>query len=809
MDSLAILKNKSHDLKHVDLNIVKTQFLAIDQLEDSAKKFAQLAELCAYKTIVHPEWAVLAGRVKLMELQLHTGKTFSETTEKAKTLLNEKYYRFVKDFANVLDHIIIESRNDTIDWFGICTGIKSYFLKVNKLPVEDPQQMFLRVAVWLHMPNIDKIKETYDDLSLHNYMHATPTLFNSGLRRAQLSSCFLLTIGDSMEHISKSWHDIAMISKNSGGIGLDISDIRHSEIGSSSDSSGVVPMLKVHNSILNYVDQGGKRRGSATIYISDHHIDILEFLELKKNSGSESMRARDLFYALWVSDLFMRRVEKDEMWSLFCPHQAPGLNNCWGEEFEKLYLKYEEEKLYKKQISARSLWQAIFVSWVEVGMPFILFKDSVNRKSNQQNLGTIRCSNLCVEIVQYTSKDEIANCNLANIVLKSCVKTLHSNGRKKHSYDFTKLERLSRALVRNLNNVIDKNYYPPEVPQIKNSNLLHRPMGIGVQGLADTFAMMDIAWESDEAKQLNLLIFETIYYAAVSESIKIAKERQHEKTRTLTALKQEWKSLIDSEDNIAKRQAEILEHIKQANDIVTTYSSYEGSPASKGLLQFDMWGESRNLSGKYDWDIVRRDLAKYGMRNSLLIALMPTASTAHLIGNNEAFEPFTNLIGARTVLSGQFMLVNKYMVSDFQDLGVWGRDIANDIVRDDGSMQSLNIKDYIERPTEEQLDRFEFLKKKYKTAYELSQKVTADLAIDRGRFVCQTQSFNCFIKEPNYQGMTSYMFHQWRNGAKTGMYYLRSAPPANPMKFAIGAKKSKKEVIQKYICEEDVCIMCQ
>ena len=448
--------------------------------------------------------------------------------------------------SEILNNMIIEERDAKIDWFGVCTFIKTYSLKRDDISIETPQQMFLRVATWIHMPDFEKIREVYDDLSLHNYMHATPTLFNSGLRRPQLASCFLMKVSDSMDSISKSWHDCAMISKNSGGIGIDISDIRHSSIGGLNASSGIVPMLKCHEPILKYVDQGGRRPGSAAIYLPDYHIDIFEFLELKKNTGSESMRARNLFYALWISDLFMRRVKNDEVWSLFCPNLAPGLNDCWGEEFEKLYMKYEAEGRYNRQIQARKLWETIYISWVEVGMPFILFKDACNRKSNQNNLGTIRCSNLCTEVVQYTSKDEIATCNLGNLVLSSCVRTLDSVNGPKRIYDFSKLERLARALVRNINNVIDRNYYMDNVPEIKNANLKHRPMGIGVQALADTFALMDYTWDSSEAEILNLNIFETIYYATVSESIKIARERYNYKARKLSELKQKWKSLIDT-----------------------------------------------------------------------------------------------------------------------------------------------------------------------------------------------------------------------------------------------------------------------
>jgi len=822
----------------LDITCIEKQVKTIENIE---QKYSQLAELCAYKTLDHPKWGMLAGRIKTEELKNKISRKFSETTEKSKILLYPDYYNFVMKNKDILDNIIIEERDYNIDWFGVCTAIKSYLLKLNGETVESVQQMFLRVATWTWMNTdtstsactmFEKIREVYDDLSLHNYMCATPTLFNSGLRRPQCSSCFLMTIQDDTAAISKSWHDCAIISQGCGGIGIDISDIRHSKINNSLESSGVVPMLKCHNAILNYIDQGGKRKGSATIYISDYHIDIFEFLELRKTSGSDSVRARELFYALWVSDLFMKRVENNEMWSLFCPNIAKGLNDVWGKEFEELYERYEKEHKYNKQIEARKLWQAIYVSWVEVGMPFILYKDASNRKSNQQNLGTIRCSNLCTEILQFTSKDEISNCNLSNISLKSCVVINEKHNLR--TFDFSKLERLARALVRNINEIIDKNYYPETVPEIKNSNLRHRPMGIGVQGLADTLALMDLSWKCDDARKLNILIFETIYYGAVTESIKISKELTNEKMNKLQQLKNEHKLLIETTpyNEISKKQADLLKKIMDTEKIITTYSSFEGSPASKGLLQFDLWAieefckktgesipfamknysnlgiKSKLISDRYNWKIVSQNLKKSGMRNSLLLALMPTASTAHLIGNNEAFEPFFQMVFARTVLSGQFMIVNKYMVSDFEKLSIWNKDLSNDIIRNDGSIQELNISDYKKDPTEQEISRFDFLKEKYLTAFELPQKILAQFGVDRGQFICQTQSFNCFMKQPTYQKMTSFMFFQWKNGAKTGMYYLRSMPPASAMKYTLPSK-NKIENIKKYTCTEDVCIMCQ
>lgn len=865
--SVDIITKYSQDLEHVDVSLISKEFDLLDEIQDYQQRCDQLAELCAYKTVEHPQWSLLAGRIKMLSLKCQTGNSLSDTAKKAKILLHTSYYDFVQQNAETLDDMIIQDRDLNFDWFGISTAMKSYLLKVkpdkqelDALVVETPQQMFLRVAIWLHMPHdgspptrqhFDKIRTTYDDLSLFNYMHATPTLFNSGLRRPQLSSCFLMTIGDSMEHISKAWHDVAMISKNCGGIGCDIGDIRHSLINNSNSSSGIVPMLRVFNTILTYIDQGGKRKGSGAFYLPVYHPDIFEFLELKKNSGSEKMRARDLFYALWVPDLFMERVEKDEMWSLFCPNIAKGLNDVYGSEFQKLYEKYESQELYKQQVRARDLWQAIYLSWVEVGMPYVLFKDAVNRKSNQKNLGTIKCSNLCTEIVQYTSEKEIASCNLANIVLSSCVK--HIRMTNKPVFDFSKLERLTRALVRNINNVIDINYYSDDVPQIKYANLRHRPMSIGVQALADTFAMMDYSWHSKEAYDLNNQIFETIYYAAVTESIKIARELLVEKKRKINHLENECKYLIDNrngiirqnnitDDQLEDKLAALLYEIRQVEQMETHYQTFAGSPASKGLLQFDLWvaediykksegtlrfGEIEEnyfstyydpenykfLSGRYNWDQVRKDLKTYGMRNSLLVGLMPTASTAHLIGNNECFEPFTEMIYARTVLSGQFMLVNNHMVNDFVAMGIWSKKLAYDII-ESGTLQNLNIENYIQDPSQYQIERFDFLKQKYLTSYELPQQVPVKMHLDRSKYVCQTSSFNVFMKKPTYQKMTSLMFDQWRNGAKTGLYYLRSAPASNAIKYATASTSTlqptdKKELQKQYLCTEEVCLVCQ
>lgn len=1319
--------------------------LVENTLRDLEGDFKEFAKVCADYTSNHPDWSVLAGRIMLEGMFEPHGQVplkFSESTKKAKILLNSKYYDFVMNNAEYLDSIVDYSRDSNVNWFGLSTAIGSYLMKVKTgeknnekgefeeifQVIESPQQMYMRVAVWIgmHYPDVyfykqgnlfDYIRDIYDDLSVNNYIHATPTLFNSGARRPSLSSCFLLTTQDSLEGISKNWYNCAMISKGSGGIGMDISDIRHSGIGGFGKSSGITPMLKIYNDIAQYVDQSLKRKGSIAIYLPDYHTDIFMFLEMKKNSGPEHLRAKDLFYAVWVSDIFMKRVQKDEMWSLFCPNIAKGLNDVWGEEFENLYMRYEFEKKYFKQVKARDLWIAMYNSWVEVGMPYVLFKDSCNRKSNQKNLGTIRSSNLCVsgdtkiltdkgqieistlkdkevnvwngqefskvvvrqtgenkdllkitfsngselqctpehkfpiyrsnigkhvnfdevpanllqigdklikwnlpeciecddkedikypythgffcgdgttycnyskakkypkvtlygnkkklkdqliyeccseenpntktlnlvlpkdmkekfyvpintslnnklrwfegycdadgtiaknntnqslqiscihknflldvkimlqtmgvdakvtlnkaerkellpngkggqaeynckklyrllinsndlyhlhtlgfspkrliyspnipqrrasqfvkvekieqgykgvdtfcftekkrhmgifngiltmqcaEIVEYTSKDDIAscltgdtqiltesgykrivecdgtsvyvpfnndddlndneryiqatlinqgkkdvyliefsgldkspltnikctsdhkflvlrnnnewvnacdlkiddmlmfidpngrkslafvsnvpqlcgnenvydlfvpnahhfvanglivhNCNLANIPLNKCVQA-------NKKFNFSKLERLVRSLVRNINIVIDINFYHEGIPEIKNNNLKNRPMGIGVQGLADVFAMLDIPWSSTQAKDLNKKIFETMYYAAITESMKIAKERTTYFDGLLTEYKNRYRSLIELPSFSDEDVHNILNKIKSVKEQVPAYQNFEGSPISKGILQFDLWAieefskrnnvscrdvennffqyknkldysflkVSNNQYPVYDWDKVRQDVMRWGVRNSLCIALMPTASTAHLIGNNESFEPFTALIYARTVLSGQYMLVNKYLIDDMIDLGIWSKTLFEDIVHDGGSIQSLSLENYVQNPSEQQTLRFNFLKEKYKTAFEVSQKLCCELAVDRGRFVCQSQSFNSFMDDPSYQKVTSFLFYQWESGAKTGLYYLRTKPPANPLKIALGSrtKESKKEEKPKIVCTDEVCKMCQ
>lgn len=901
MNTFSLVQKFSHDLKNIDISLIKKNFEIFDAIEDEQKRYIELARLCAEKQMYHPEWSNLAGRIKIHQIKMTCGKTFSETTEMAKLFLHESYYKFVMKNKKRLDKIICEDRDDLFDWFGACTCIQSYLLIKDGVIIESPQQMLLRVAVWIWMSReptntkelhkfmesilaqikdekkreetrkflltkfdnteyhidvleqkfttnqvFEKITEVYDDLSLKNYVQASPTLFNSGTTKPQLSSCFLKTTPDNLPGIANSWIQTTLISGSAGGIGTDIGRIRHSAIGNARKSSGVTPLLKVDNQLVEYVDQKGRRPGSEAIYTPTWHVDVLEVIELKRPTGAENKRARNLFYALWVDDLFMKRVKEDGVYSLFCPNIAKGLNETFGEDFEKLYISYERKKMYEKQIKARDLWYSIYISWVETGTPYILFKDAINRKVNQKNLGIIRSSNLCAEITEYTDDKEVASCNLANIVLKSCVNVLQTPEGNNSVFNFSKLERLTRSLVRNLNRVIDINYYIKEIPEIKYSNLRHRPIAIGVQGLADVFAMLDLHWEHKDARILNSLIFETMYYAAIDESRKMARERKVRKETQISQLKTMYREIIDKMplEQVQKEQAKIMKKIKHLEKLNPIYETFQGSPASRGLLQFDLWaieklskkigvsfaeieknidqyknqldytyeinGEKMSyLSGKYDWEKLRQNVIQDGMVNSLLIALMPTASTSHLFGSNDCFEPFHGMIFSRKVLSGHFMLVNKYMVQDFEKMGIWNHDMASDIVAQNGSIQDLDLQDYIENPSKEALERFEYLKLKYKTAYEVSQKTTAQFGIDRARFVCQTQSFNCFMSEPTYAKMTSFIFFQWENGAKTALYYLRSDASAQALKNKTNKKRTKQETIKKYVCTDEICVACQ
>lgn len=639
-------------------------------------------------------------------------------------MISKQHHEIIMKNADRLNSCLIYQRDFSYNYFGFKTLERSYLLKIDGKVVERPQHMLMRVSIGIHGEDIDAAIETYNYLSEKYFTHASPTLFAAATPRPQLSSCFLLTmLDDSIDGIYKTMHQCALISKAAGGIGLNVHCIRAKGTriaGTNGVSNGLVPMLRVYNNTARYVDQGGnKRPGAFAIYLEPWHADILDFLNLKKNTGKEEMRARDLFYGLWIPDLFMKRVEANEPWSLMCPYECPGLYDCWGEEFEKLYVKYEQEKRYKRQVQAQQVWYAIIESQVETGTPYMLYKDACNRKSNQQNLGTIKCSNLCTEIVEYTSKDEVAVCNLASIAVNMFVKP------EKAGYDFEKLKTVTKVVTKNLNKIIDINYYP--IPEAKNSNMRHRPIGIGIQGLADAFILMRMAYDSDEARLLNQQIFETLYYGALEASCELA-------------------------------------------EVDGPYSTYEGSPVSKGVLQYDMW--NKTPTNLWDWSALKAKIAKHGVRNSLLLAPMPTASTAQILGNNESFEPYTSNIYTRRVLSGEFQVVNHHLLRDLTEYDLWDDDMKNEIIASNGSVQN------IEKIPEE-------LKKIYKTVWEISNKVTINMAADRGAFIDQSQSFNIHVDKPNYGILTSIHFYGWKAGLKTGMYYLRTKPAANAIQFTV------------------------
>lgn len=687
----------------------------------------------------HPDYGTLAARIAVSNLHKNTRESFSRNIKEmyryvdAKigkaALVSKRIYDIVQANKEKLDAAIDYTRDFDFDYFGFRTLERSYLLKMHGKVAERPQQLFMRVALGIHHEDIDAAIETYHLMSERWFIHATPTLFNAGTPKPQLSSCFLLTMqDDSIQGIYNTLKQCAEISQSAGGIGLSIHNIRAKGSyikGTNGESNGLVPMLQVFNTTARYVDQGGgKRKGAFAMYLEPWHADIFEFLDLKKNHGKEEMRARDLFYALWISDLFMRRVMKDEMWSLFCPNEAPGLYDCYGEEFERLYEQYEREGKARKTVKAQELWFAILDSQIETGTPYMLYKDAANRKSNQKNLGTIRSSNLCTEILEYTSKDEVAVCNLASINLAKLVE----NGQFNHQ----KLHEITQTVTRNLNKVIDVNYYP--VPEAKRSNMRHRPIGIGVQGLADAFLLLRYPFESEEARKLNRDIFETIYHAALTASCQLAQQHGH-------------------------------------------YETFKGSPASGGVLQYDMWGTEP--SDRWDWYTLKANIMKHGLRNSLLIAPMPTASTSQILGNNECFEPYMSNIYTRRVLSGEFILLNKHLLKDLMELGLWNDDLKNALIANNGSVQNIEgIPDEI--------------KALYKTTWEIKQKTLIDYAADRGPFICQSQSLNVFMEDANYKKLSSLHFYAWQRGLKTGMYYLRTRPAADPIKFTVDMSKLRR-----------------
>jgi len=702
------------------------------------------AETAATMAAEHPEYAILAARIAVSNLHKNTKKSFARTmkdlyqyidpkTGEPAGLIGDEAFGIIWKHRDELDSAIIYDRDYSFDYFGFKTLERSYLLRMDGQVVERPQHMIMRAAVGIHGEDVEAAIETYHLISEKWFIHATPTLFNAGTPKPQLSSCFLLTMTeDSISGIFETLSRCAKISQSAGGIGLSIHNIRATGSyikGTGGTSNGIIPMLKVFNDAARYVDQGGgKRKGAFAIYLEPWHADVLEFLDLKKNHGKEEMRARDLFYAMWIPDLFMERVREDAEWSLFCPNEAPGLPDCHSGEFEALYHRYEQEGRARKTVRAQELWFAILESQIETGTPYILFKDAANRKSNQKNLGTIRSSNLCTEIMEYTSPDEVAVCNLASIALSRFVDT------GSRTFDFQKLSDITRVVTRNLNKVIDINYYP--IPEARNSNMRHRPVGIGVQGLADAFILMRYPFDSPEARQLNRDIFEAIYFAALTESCALA-ERDG------------------------------------------AYETFPGSPASQGELQFDMWGVQPG--GKWDWAGLKKRIRKYGLRNSLLVAPMPTASTSQILGNNECFEPYTSNIYTRRTLSGEFIVVNKHLLHDLIGLGLWNEDMKHRLMAANGSVQEIE-----EIP--------QGLKDLYKTVWEISQKAIIDMAADRGAFICQSQSMNLFLQDANFGKLSSMHFYAWQKGLKTGMYYLRSKAATDPIKFTVKQPARDKQV---------------
>lgn len=726
------------DSEHVDCVAVTQRVISgVYQGVNTIELDNLAAETAAYMTTIHPDYAILAARIAVSNLHKQTTKQFSQVakilyeyvnpkTGKHAPMISDETYQIICENADELNSAIVYDRDFNYNYFGFKTLERSYLLRVNGKVAERPQHLLMRVAVGIHGNDVERVIETYNLMSQRYFTHGSPTLFNAGTPSPQMSSCFLVAMkDDSIDGIYDTLKTCALISKSAGGIGLHIHNIRATGsyiAGTNGTSNGIIPMVRVFNNTARYVDQGGnKRPGAFALYLEPWHADIFDFIDIRKNHGKEEIRARDLFPALWIADLFMKRVEQNAHWTLFSPNEVPGLAESYGDEFEALYEKYEREGKGVKVVKAQKLWYAILEAQTETGTPFMLYKDACNKKTNQKNLGIIKSSNLCCEIVEYSSPDEVAVCNLASIALPSFVEKTASTS----SYDFEKLHKVTKVVTRNLNRIIDRNYYP--VPEARRSNMRNRPIALGVQGLADAFMALRLPFDSQEAKELNIQIFETIYHAAVESSIELAQEEG-------------------------------------------PYESYEGSPASQGLLQFDLW--DRKPSELWDWDTLKQKLAKHGLRNSLLVAPMPTASTSQILGNNECFEPYTSNIYSRRVLAGEFQIVNPHMLKDLVDLGIWNDAMKNNIIANNGSIQSLpNIPDDI--------------KALYKTVWEILQKHIIDLAADRAAFIDQSQSLNIHIKDPTMGKLTSMHFYGWKKGLKTGMYYLRTQAAAAAIQFTV------------------------
>jgi len=789
----------------IQINYSSLAMKVIDQLYDTipTTKIDELTcEQCAMLSTIHPDYGILAGRIFVSNHQKNTVSSFYETMSKLyfftdvhgnhSPLISHTSWIIIEKNREELDSMIDDKRDYLLEYFGLKTLERAYLFKTNDVVVERPQHMWLRVAIGIHGDDLSAVKETYDLMSQKYFTHATPTLFNACTPRPQLSSCYLVAMEeDSLDGIYNTLKDCASISKWSGGIGLHIHNIRANNSvirGTNGKSSGIVPMLKVFNDTARFINQGGKRNGSFAIYLEPWHPDIEDFLEMKKNHGEEEMRARDLFYALWVPDLFMERVKSNAKWSYFCPYECPGLSDVVGEKFKELYEKYESAGKMRQTVNARDLWFKILDAQMETGTPYLLYKDASNLKSNQQNLGTIKSSNLCTEIIEYSDERETAVCNLASIALPAFVDEAQK------TFDYDKLHEVVKVVTANLNKIIDVNFYPTS--KTRRSNLLHRPIGIGVQGLADTFIMMDLAYHSEEAKEVNKLIFETIYHGALERSNEIAISRKKE----MIEIKRQV-STIESyreDDYVFTNEISLeLQHLNpnykelQLDDAVCgSYSSFSGSPASDGKLQFDLWNITP--SERYDWDELKQSIINNGMRNSLLLAPMPTASTSQILGYNECFEPLTSNIYSRRTLAGEFVLANKYLMKELIHLGLWNDKIKNNIIANKGSVQQLTMLS-------------EHIRNKYKIVWEMPMKHLIDMSADRGAFICQSQSLNLWLEDPNYNTLTSMHFYSWKKGLKTGIYYLRRKGKHQAQQFTVEPEKNIEEENND---EHDICEMC-
>ena len=806
---------------NININYSALVIKVIDQLYDKipTTKIDELtAEQCASLSTKSPEYGVLAGRIVVSNHQKNTPSSFLSAMKTLyefkdihgihNPLISEKTWQNIKTNANELENVIDYDRDYLIDYFGFKTLERAYLFRVNDKIIERPQHMWLRVSIGIHGDDIDAIKESYDLMSQKYFTHATPTLFNAGTRRPQLSSCYLVALEeDSLEGIFNTLKDCANISKWAGGIGLHIHNVRANGSainGTNGKSTGIVPMLRVFNDTAKYINQGGKRNGSFAIYLEPWHADIEDFLEMKKNHGDEELRARDLFYALWIPDLFMERVKDNGKWSLFCPNECPGLHNIYGDAFDKLYMQYETSGKLRKTVNARDLWFKILDAQMETGTPYLLYKDHVNKKSNQKNIGTIMSSNLCTEIVQYSDDKESSVCNLASIALPLFVDETTKE------FNYEKLHQVAKVVTNNLNKIIDINFYPTE--KTKRSNLLHRPIGIGVQGLADVFFKMDIPYHSEEAKVINKNIFETIYHGALERSNELAIERvklfkAHPVYKQLLF---EYDNDINTDDDHTDDDINYFIHENESINLINAekrnitynnhlgaYSSFEGSPASKGILQFDMWGIDPT-DERYNWSILKEYIIEYGLRNSLLVAPMPTASTSQILGFNECFEPITSNIYSRRTLAGEFVVVNKYLMNELIELGLWNDKIKNNIIANKGSVQQLTMI-----PPE--------IREKYKIVWEIPMKHLIDMSADRGAFICQSQSLNLWLEDPNYNTLTSMHFYSWKKGLKTGIYYLRRKAKHQAQQFTVEPDKDDNDNDNGNALdnnEDEICEMC-